>query len=81
MSVRELEGPKRQSQRLVPLSGPPGVNVCGRSVGVLQVWGGGGVSFPGAASMPSPLASFFPIRVGHTGSLGGTFGSHLDACV
>lgn len=58
-------------------SGPPGVSACGQSVGVLQV--GGGRPCPGAASMPFPLDSF-SIRVGHTGSLGGTFGSHIDAC-
>lgn len=53
----------------------------GGVLGSSRLGAGVGCPCPGAASMPSPLVSFFPIRVGHTGSLGGTFGSHLDACV
>lgn len=81
VSVRELAGPKRPSQRLVPLSGPPGDNVCGRSVGVLLVWGRGGVSLSRGCLYAVSAGLCFSIRIGHTGSLGGTFGSHLDACV
>lgn len=68
VSVRELAGPKRQSQRLVPLSGPPGDNVCGRRVGgPLGLGRGWGVLIQGLPlcrlRWPLFFYSYWPHRV------------------
>lgn len=68
VSVRELAGPKRQSQRLVPLSGPPGDNVCGRRVGgPLGLGRGWGVLIQGLPlcrlRWPLFFYSYWPRRV------------------
>lgn len=53
----------------------------GGVLGVLLVWGGGGVSLSRGCLYAVSAGLCFSISIGHTGSLGGTFGSHLDACV
>lgn len=78
-------GAKPLSRRLVPQSGPPRVSACGRSVEVLQVSRGGGVSLTRGcllSSLPdSFIFIFFPLVLLVTqGPLGGTFGGHVDDC-